>query len=242
MGFRNWFRASAPSFDDPISYERLDPAPPPGSKSLTSIRKATFEQRFLESLSATLRRGSWAVQAMAGQMPIGYVWVVPMAGDDGSCYVEEVAVHPGAPRSRTRHGAGRGSCEMDVDQGIHRDRHQLTTRRRAGSPRGMVYPPRLHGHRRRNVRRDDKSDWLDGSVRSPGSADRVATRKDRGRCALVSSLPVASHQRGSRFRFYRNLGLSLRRRMTEGKIRAAIAPATSCSAAADTKARRKRGE
>lgn len=69
--------------------------PPPWPKALTSIRKASFDKRFLESFPAISRRGSWVVQAVSGRLPIGYVWVVPMAGDDRSCHVEEVAVQAG---------------------------------------------------------------------------------------------------------------------------------------------------
>jgi GNAT superfamily N-acetyltransferase len=78
--------------------------PPPWPKSLTTIRQATFNQRFLESSPAISRRGSWIVQALAGRIPIGYAWVVPMVGDDRSCYVEEVAVLSG------RRSAGIGSA------------------------------------------------------------------------------------------------------------------------------------
>ena len=90
--------------DGPIRYERMAVGPPPWPKSLATIRQATFSQRFLESSPAMSRRGSWAVQAVAGSLPIGYAWVVPMAGDDRSCYVEEVAVQAG------RRGGGVGGA------------------------------------------------------------------------------------------------------------------------------------
>ena len=96
MASRRWFRKSLPtSADEHIRYERMRIRPPPWPKALASIRQTTFEPRFVESSPGASRRGSWVVQAVAGRIPIGYVWVVPMAGADRSCYVEEVAVQAG---------------------------------------------------------------------------------------------------------------------------------------------------
>ena len=95
MGLRNWLNGNSPASDETIRYERMAVAPPPWPKALATIRKSSFTQRFLESSPPSSRRGSWVVQAMVGRTPIGYVWVVPMIGDDRSCYVEEIAVKPG---------------------------------------------------------------------------------------------------------------------------------------------------
>jgi ribosomal protein S18 acetylase RimI-like enzyme len=96
MSSRHWFRKSPSTpTDEPIRYERMSIRPPPWPKALASIRRATFEPRFVESAPAMSRRGSWVVQAVAGRIPIGYAWLVPMAGADRGCYVEEVAVQAG---------------------------------------------------------------------------------------------------------------------------------------------------